>query len=143
MSQEKATKYLVIGIILAVAFGTLIIISFSLTANASVWSDYENALNLKNLNEGVYGIQEYNARATEITLTATWMAQQQLYLGTIGRIGMNIGLILVIIGFIGYATNNQMDEHTRRTCIFIAGLVVFVLLLSFTGGLFFGISGYP
>ncbi len=135
MSQEKATRLLVLGIVLAVGFGTLVMISNSLTANASAWYDYEHAINQQNLNKGVIGSEEYNARETELTLTQTWMLEQQIYLGNIGRIGMNIGLICVFVGFIGFGTNTQMDENTRRACIIIAGVVLFVLIISFVGGL--------
>ncbi len=140
MSQEKATRYLVLGIILAVGFGTLILISNSLAANATAWSNYETQMNTDNYNQGVYGVGEYNARTLQITQTRLWMLQQQIYLGSIGRIGLNIGLILVFIGFIGFATNAQLDEHTRRTCIIIAGIVAFVLMISFMGGLTLSVS---
>jgi len=140
MSKDRATRFLVIGVILAVGFGTLLLISNNMAARADEWAAYEGRLNLENLNDNVVSDIEYVARAKEIALQQLWMKQQQLYLGSIGRIGVNIGLILVFIGFIGFGTNDQLDEHTRRTCIIIAGVIIFVMMISFVGsfGIFIG-----
>ncbi len=142
ISQEKATKYVVIGIILAVGFGTLILISGSLadTTNITAWHTYEDAINQDNLDKGIIGYSEWQARDKEILRTTQWMAEQKLYLGSIGKIGMNLGLILVIIGFIGFATNGQLDENTRRTCIILAGVIAVLLLINFVGTLNLSIS---
>ncbi len=133
MSQEKATKFLVIGIILAISFGSLLLISNSMASQADTWKNYQENINVDGYNRGLYGPAENMTNWYNIRMQWLWMKQQPLYLGNVSLIGVNIGLLLVFIGFIGFATNNQMDEHTRRTCIIIAGVIIFVLMISFVG----------
>ncbi|OLS13789.1 MAG: hypothetical protein RBG13Loki_2597 [Promethearchaeota archaeon CR_4] len=141
MDQGTATRFLVVGIILAVGFGTLILISSYMVTNADEWAAYEDRVNQDNLDQGLIGPAEFADRAREITRTVLWMEQQQLYFGIIGRVGVNVGMILVIIGFIGFGTNNQMDENTRRACVIIAGVLGLVMMVSFIGSLGIYIGG--
>ncbi len=130
MEENIAKKCLIIGIIVAVVAGTIMMISTSLALNADNWKTYADEENQMNYWLGNYGYQEYILKEQEIILTNLWMEQQGLVIGNAARVVVNIGLILLFIGFIGYATNDRIDEKTKRTHLTIAGIVLFVMMLT-------------
>jgi len=122
MEENIAKKCLIIGIIVAVGAGTIMMISTSLALNADTWKTYADEENQMNYWLGNYGYQEYQLIEQDIILTNLWMKQQGLVLGN--------ALILLFVGFIGYATNDRIDEKTKRTHLTIAGIVLFVMMLT-------------
>ena len=128
--KNKSSKYLVIGIVIAVAFGTIIGISKSLANNADEWKVYKDLDNDENYDQGVYGYQDFLIKQREIALTHAWLEQQQIIFVSIAQIGVNIGLICVFIGFIGFAVNDSLDERTRRVSLLLAAVVLFVLMFT-------------
>jgi len=130
MEENIAKKCLIIGIIVAVGAGTIMMISTSLAINADDWKTYADEENQMNYWLGNYGYQEYQLKEQEIILTNLWMKQQGLVIGNAARVVVNLGLILLFIGFIGYATNDRIDEKTKRTYLTIAGIVLFVMMLT-------------
>ena len=130
MEENIAKKCLIIGIIVAVAAGTIMMISTSMAINADNWKTYADEENQMNYWLGNYGYQEYQLKEQDIILTNLWMKQQGLVIGNAARVIVNIGLILLFIGFIGYATNDRIDEKTKRTYLTIAAIVLFVMMLT-------------
>jgi len=130
MEENIAKKCLIIGIIVAVSAGTIMIISTSMAINADDWKSYADEENQMNYWLGKYGYQEYKLKEQDIILTNLWMKQQGLVIGNAVRVVVNIGLILLFIGFIGYATNDRIDEKTKRTYLTIAAIVLFVMMLT-------------
>ena len=130
MEENIAKKCLIIGIIVAVSAGTIMIISTSMAINADDWKNYADEENQMNYWLGKYGYQEYKLKEQDIILTNLWMKQQGLVIGNAARVIVNIGLILLFIGFIGYATNDRIDEKTKRTYLTIAAIVLFVMMLT-------------
>jgi len=130
MEENRAKKCLIIGIIVAVAAGTVMMISTSMAINADNWKTYADEENQMNYWLGNYGYQEYQLKEQDIILTNLWMKQQGLVIGNAARVVVNIGLILLFVGFIGYATNDLIDEKTKRTHLTIAGIVLFVMMLT-------------
>lgn len=130
MEENIAKKCLIIGIIVAVTAGTIMMISTSLAINADDWKTYADEENQMNYWLGNYGYQEYQLKEQEIILSNLWMKQQGLVIGNAARVVVNLGLILLFIGFIGYATNDRIDEKTKRTYLTIAGIVLFVMMLT-------------
>lgn len=130
MEENIAKKCLIIGIIVAVSAGTIMIISTSMAINADDWKNYADEENQMNYWLGKYGYQEYKLKEQDIILTNLWMKQQGLVIGNAVRVVVNIGLILLFIGFIGYATNDRIDEKTKRTYLTIAAIVLFVMMLT-------------
>ena len=128
--KNKSTKYLIYGLIIAVVFGTVMGVSQSLAANADNWKTYKDQENLDNRDLGVYGDQEYDLRAREIALMTLWLKQQGIIFQTVAQIGVNIGLICIFIGFIGFAVNDSLDERTRRISLLLAAVVLFVLMFT-------------
>lgn len=130
MEENRAKKCLIIGIIVAVAAGTIMMISTSMAINADNWKTYVDEENQMNYWLGKYGYQEYQLKEQDIILTNLWMKQQGLVIGNAARVVVNVGLILLFIGFIGYATNDRIDEKTKRTYLTIAAIVLFVMMLT-------------
>ncbi len=128
--KDKAAKLLAWGIFIAIIFGTIIVISKSLAIGAADWRAYADAENLQNYQEGLYGYQEYLLRQDEISRMELWMGYQEIIFVNLARIGINIGLFLTFLGFVGFATNNSLDDQTRRTALIIAAIVIFVMMLT-------------
>jgi len=130
MEENVAKKCLIIGIIVAVSAGSIMMISTSMALNADNWKTYADEENQMNYWLGNYGYQEYQLKEQDIILTNLWMKQQGLVIGNAARVIVNIGLILLFIGFIGYATNDRIDEKTKRMYLTIAAIVLFVMMLT-------------
>ena len=128
--KNKSSKYLVIGVIIAVIFGSVIGISKSLASNADAWETYKNTENDENYDRGIYGYQDFLLKQREIALFHDWMEQQPIIFVSLCQIGVNIGLICVFIGFIGFAINDSLDERTRRVSLLLASVVLFVLMFT-------------
>ncbi len=135
--KDKAAKYIIAGIVIAVIFGTIMGISKLLANNATVWANYLAADLADQIARGVVTAQEAALRTIEIDLQESWMLGQQIILGSIATIGVNIGLILLFVGFIGIAINDSIDDRTRKAALVIAGTVIFILMIS----TFFGTVG--
>ena len=130
MEENRAKKCLIIGIIVAVVAGTIMMISTSMAINADNWKTYADEENQMNYWLGKYGYQEYQLKEQDIILTNLWMKQQGLVIGNAARVVVNIGLILLFVGFIGYATNDRIDEKTKRIYLTVAAIVLFVMMLT-------------
>lgn len=128
--KNKAARYIVIGFIVAVIFGTVLGTSKYLSLNASDWATNQKALNLEYVNLGLMSDQEYDEKAAQIDLAAAWMVALYLPLSSFARIGVSIGLILVMIGFVGIGINDSIDERTRRIALVFAAVVLFVLMFT-------------
>ena len=128
--KNKSTKYLVIGVIIAVIFGTIMGTSRSIALNADSWKVYQDLENDENYDKGLYGYQDFLINQRDIALTHAWMEQQQIIFVTLAQIGVNIGLICIFIGFIGFAVNDSLDERTRRVSLLLASVVLFVLMFT-------------
>ena len=128
--KNKSSKYLIIGLLIAVIFGTIVGISKSLALNADNWKTYKDIDNLKNYDMGLYGFQDFELKRREIELTHAWLEQQQILIVSLAQIGVNIGLVCVFIGFIGFTVNDSLDERTRRISLILAATVIFVLMFT-------------
>ena len=130
MDKNRATKYIIYGLVAAVLFGLIMMISRSIAQNASTWENLENQRNEINYWNGNYGFNDYIKRQEEIDEIRYWMEWQDVIFMNIARIGVNISLIFILIGFLSFAVNDKIDEKTRRISLIIAGLVLFVLMFT-------------
>lgn len=130
MDQDKAAKYVGIGILLAIIFGSAIMVSKSLYDNATAWQDDADNKALLERNLGIISEAEYQIRQIENEKAYYLMRLQALYVTNIGKIGVNIGLFLVFIGFVGLGINGSGDEKTRRLFLTIAAIVIFVMMFT-------------
>jgi len=130
MSKEKATKYLIYGLIISIIFSLIVATSMSIAGNANAWLTYANYQNQIGYWEGLYGYSEYQQNLIANQNTRNFMAYQNVIFVNIARVGINIGLILMLIGFIGFATNEKLDEKTRHISLTLAGLILLIVMLS-------------
>ncbi|MFW9825926.1 MAG: hypothetical protein ACFFE4_23505, partial [Candidatus Thorarchaeota archaeon] len=114
MDKNRATKYIVYGLVAAVLFGLMMMISRSIAQNALTWENLENQRNEINYWNGEYGFNDYIKRQEEIDEIRYWMEWQDVIFMNIARVGVNVSLIFIVIGFLSFALNDKLDERTRR-----------------------------
>ena len=130
LDKNKATKYIIYGLLVAILFGLMMMISRSIAQNAQSWeylADQENNMNYWN---GLYGYNDYIQRQEEIERIRYWMEWQDVIFVNIARVGVNVALFFILIGFISFAVNDKIDDRTRRISLIIAGLILFVIMFT-------------
>jgi ABC-type multidrug transport system fused ATPase/permease subunit len=130
MDKNKATKFIVYGLVAAVLFGLIMMISRSVAQNAATWENLENQRNEINYWNGEYGFNDFIKRQEEIDEIRYWMEWQDVIFMNIARVGVNISLIFMVIGFLSFAVNDKLDEGTRKISLIIAGLILFVIMFT-------------
>jgi len=130
MDKNRATKFIIYGLVAAVLFGLIMMISRSIAQNASTWENLENQRNEINYWNGEYGFNDFIKRQEEIDETRYWMEWQDVIFMNVARVGVNISLIFILIGFLSFAVNDKIDEKTRRISLIIAGLVLFIVMFT-------------
>ncbi len=130
MDRRKATKFIIGGMIIAIIFGTIALISDSLANNAYDWEYYKLHENDLGYWRGEYGYQEFLERDREIYAQADWLRFQEAIFENLARIGVNFGLIFVMVGFIGYSADEDMDPKKRQLSFLLAALVITVVMFS-------------
>ncbi|MHA2288814.1 MAG: hypothetical protein ACXABG_08505 [Promethearchaeota archaeon] len=130
MDKERATKFLIYGLLVALAFGTLLMISKSIADNAYTWFLLESQQNEMNYMQGLYGYNDYIVNQEMANLLYYWMEYQVVIFGNIARIGVNIGMFFIAIAFLSFALNDKFDEKARRIYLVLAGLILFVIMFT-------------
>ncbi len=130
MNKEKATKFLMYGLLIAIIFGTMLMISKSIADNAYTWLLLENQQNEMNYMQGLYGYNDYIVKIERANLIRYWMEYQVIIIGNIARIGVNVGLFFIVVGFLSFALNDKFDERSRRIYLILAGAILFVIMLT-------------
>ena len=130
MDKEKATKFLIYGLLVAIMFGTILMISKSIADNAYTWFLIETQQNEMNYMQGLYGYNDYIEKIERATLLYYWMDFQVVIVGNIARIGVNIGLFFIVVAFFSFALNDQFDEKSRRIYLILAGAILFVIMVT-------------
>ena len=130
MDKNRATKFIIYGLVAAVLFGLIMMISRSVAQNAYTWHELEDQRNEIAYWNGEYGFNDFIRRQEEIDEIRYWMEWQDVIFMNVARVGVNISLIFILIGFLSFAVNDKIDEKTRRISLVIAGLVLFVLMFT-------------
>jgi hypothetical protein len=130
MDKERATKFLMYGLLVAIAFGTLLMISKSISDNSYTWFLLETQQNEMNYMQGLYGYNDYIVKQEMANLIYYWMDYQVVIFGNIARIGVNVGMFFIAIAFLSFALNDKFEEKARRIYLVIAGLILFVIMLT-------------
>jgi len=130
LDKNRAAKFIIYGLIIAILFGLMMMISRSIADNAGQWAALLNQENNISYWNGVYGYNDYIERQQEIIRIQYWMAYQDVIFMNIARVGVNVGLIFVLIGFLSFAINDKIDENTRKISLIIAGLVLFIMMFT-------------
>lgn len=130
LDKNRAAKFIIYGIIIAILFGLMMMISRSVAVNAGQWEALANQENEFNYWNGLYGYNDFIEKQEEIDRITLWMAYQDVIFMNIARVGINGGLVFVLIGFLSFAVNDKIDEHTRKIALIIAGLVLFIMMFT-------------
>jgi predicted PurR-regulated permease PerM len=130
MDKRKAMKFIVYGLIAAILFGLIMMISRSISDNAGSWAAIANQDNYMNYWSGLYGYNDYIQNQENIDRIQYWMGFQDVIFMNIARVGINIALVFILIGFLSFAVTENMDERTRRIYLIISGMIL--LLIMFT-----------
>ncbi len=128
--KRKAMKFIIYGLIAAILFGLIMMISRSIAQNAGSWEALANQENEMNYWNGVYGYSDYLRRQEEIDRTRYWMEFQDVIFMNIARVGVNIALVFMVLGFLSLGVAENIDERTRRIYLIIAGLILFVIMFT-------------
>ena len=129
-NKEKAMKFLIYGLLTAIIFGTILMISKTIAGYAGTWQALDNQQNEMNYMQGLYGYNDYIERLERTALYTYWMQYQVVIVGNIARIGVNIGLIFIMVAFVSFALNDKLDERMRRISLTLAGVVLFVVMFT-------------
>lgn len=130
MDHRTATRWLIIGMIVAICFGTIALVSRSLSANSADWEAYQDDRNEQAYWSGEIGYQEYLERQREIETMESLMDLQQVYVSIPARIGVNIGLLMVLVAFVAYSADKDMAKNMRLLSFILAGIVVTVMMFT-------------
>ncbi len=130
IDHKKATKWLIKGMIIAIIFGAMALISKSISDNAANWYNWQYNIIENNLNSGLFGYDEFLRMVNDLDATRYWMQFQKAIFGNIARIGVDIGLIWVLLGFIAYAGNKDLNDKMRLISLILAGIVVAVIMFT-------------
>ncbi len=130
MDKRKAMKFIVYGLIAAILFGLIMMISRSISDNASSWAAIADQENYINYWSGLYGYNDYIQNQENIDRIQYWMGFQDVIFMNIARVGINIALVFILIGFLSFAVTENLDERTRRIYLIISGMIL--LLIMFT-----------
>jgi len=130
LDKNRATKFIIYGLLVAILFGLMMMISRSIAQNAGTWQLMANQENLMNYWDGVYGYNDYIRRQQEIIETTYWMQWQDVIFMNIASVGVNVALFFILIGFLSFAVNEKIDEKTRRISLILAGLILFVIMFT-------------
>jgi hypothetical protein len=130
MPKEKATKSIIYGLLIAIIFSLIMATSMSIAGNAATWQTWADYQNNMGFWDGIYGYSEWQRNGVAIQDMRNWMAWQNVIFGNLAKIGVSIGLLLIVIGFIGFAVNDQLDEKTRQISLVLAGVILFIVMMS-------------
>ncbi len=130
MDKEKATKFLIYGLLVAIIFGTILMISKSVADYAYTWLLLETQQNEMNYMQGLYGYNDYIVKLERANLISLWMQFQVVIVGNIARIGVNVGMFFIAIAFLSFALNDKFEEKARRIYLILAGLILFVIIFT-------------
>ena len=130
MDKQRATKFLIYGLLVAIIFGTILMISKSISDYAYTWLLLENQQNEMNYMQGLYGYNDYIVKLERANLISLWMEFQVVIVGNIARIGVNVGMFFIAIAFLSFALNDKFDEKARRIYLILAGLILFVIIFT-------------
>ena len=130
LDKNRASKFIIYGLIIAILFGMMMMISRSISANAGQWENLANQDNEINYWNGLYGYNDFIERQEEIDSIRYWMEFQDVIFMNIARVGVNIGLLFIMIGFLSFAVNDKIDENTRKISLIIAGLILFIMMFT-------------
>jgi len=129
-TEERKISIFDMLLLVAIIFGSILMISKSIADNAAIWLSLENQLNEMNYMAGIYGYNDYIVKAERAILIRYWMEYQVIIVGNIARIGVSVGLFFIVVAFLSFALNDKFDEKSRRIYLILAGAILFVIMVT-------------
>ena len=133
MDKKKATRMIVFGILIAIIFATIAMISTELSDQANSLYTLLNHQRLTNYNEGYITYEDYVRQGQELLELQYWLQAQDIILIPIARIGGFIAVLLIALGFLSLGLNDSIDEKSRRMYMIIGGITTLLLVMSVLG----------
>lgn len=130
LDKNRAAKFIIYGLIIAILFGMMMMVSRSISDNAGQWEALANQENELSYWNGDYGYTDFIERQEEIDRIGNWMGFQDVIFMNLARVGVNIGLVFVLVGFLSFAVNDKIDENTRKISLIITGLILFMMMFT-------------
>ena len=130
LDKNRAAKFIIYGLIIAILFGMMMMVSRSISDNAGQWEAIANQENELSYWNGDYGYTDFIERQEEIDRIGNWMEFQDVIFMNLARVGVNIGLVFVLVGFLSFAVNDKIDENTRKISLIITGLILFMMMFT-------------
>jgi len=130
LDKNKAMKFIVYGLLVAILFGLMMMISRSIAQSAFQWRDLANYENEMNYWNALYGYNDYIKKGDQIQRIFLWMHFQDAIFMNVARVGINIALVFILIGFLSFAVTENIDERTRRIFLIIAGMILFLIMFT-------------
>ncbi len=130
LDKNRAAKFIIYGLIIAILFGMMMMVSRSISDNAGQWEALANQENELSYWNGDYGYTDFIERQEEIDRIGNWMEFQDVIFMNLARVGVNIGLVFVLVGFLSFAVNDKIDENTRKISLIITGLILFMMMFT-------------
>ena len=97
LDKRKAMKFIVYGLIAAILFGLIMMISRSIAQNAATWQNLANQENEINYWNGLYGYNDYIQNQENIARIRYWMEYQDAIFMNIARVGVNVALVFILM----------------------------------------------
>jgi hypothetical protein len=130
IDHDTATRFILVGLVVAVVFGIAGLTSRSLAANAVQWTTIQNQQALLDFWSGKIDYHEYDVITAYIIKSSNQMVLQQAIFGNVCRLGVDVSLIFVMIGFLAYANSDRLNDKMKLLSLIIGGVIVTVLLFT-------------
>jgi len=128
IDKKTATKYIIKGFVFVIIFGSAIYTSMMVNTYAPTYYNLESQ-RLKNaFYDGVIGEREYKEEINDLLETQYLMQYQYAIVGSIARLCSAIAMLFIVIGFLGYANNKDMDDKTRVAALVLAVVFLFMTI---------------
>lgn len=126
INQKTATKYIIKGFVFVILFGSTIYASMMISNNAGTYYNLENQKLKISFYNGEIGERELKEQQNDLQETQYLMQWQYIIIGSIARFCGAFSMLFIVIGFIGYANNKEMDEKTRLASLILAVIFLFM-----------------
>jgi hypothetical protein len=135
LDHNTATRFIIIGMLLAIIFGSVAMVSKSLAANSADWRVIQEQQAKLDWYNGIITLQEYDIQISTIIKQEAQMNLQQSIFGVIAQLCVNLCLIIVLIGFVSYANDPELDKRIKQMSFLLGGIIIVVMMFTslFTG----------
>ena len=133
MDAKKAMRLIVYGILIAIIFAAIGLISMNLDANSTSVYNLLESQRLIDYNNGLISYEEFLSRGISNSNLRYWLQTQDIWIVPIARIGGLIAVFLITVSFLSLGLNDRIEEKSRRAYLIIGGIATIFLIMYITG----------